>query len=183
MSDAGNSFAAWGSARGQDERLGASRPALVPAPWLSRVGAVFVLFAFGLHAATYVTNTGMVIRRTSDPAPAISGLIYLVYACILMGRGGAGNGRTIGKQRMQLRVVRNSGEPVDLGTVVLREGVGKYLLPLLYILRPGAVTLGLAALYGLVDYLLPLWERENRALHDLLAHTRVVEAPYHSSLS
>jgi uncharacterized RDD family membrane protein YckC len=57
-------------------------------------------------------------------------------------------------------------------TVFVREGIGKLL--------PGALgalsrpLLIIALIYYLLDYLWPLWERENRALHDLLARTHVV---------
>jgi uncharacterized RDD family membrane protein YckC len=65
------------------------------------------------------------------------------------------------------RVVRVDGRPVDLGWALLREAVVKGLgLGLV-----GGITGGIAYL---VDFLWPLWDDENRALHDMVVSSRVV---------
>ncbi len=73
-------------------------------------------------------------------------------------RPGEGNGQTLGKQLLGIRVVRDDGEPVGLGTALGRDLVAKPAL--------GILTLGL-------DFLWPLGERERRALHDKAARTHV----------
>ena len=153
----------------------------VLATWLSRVGAqlidgiiigvgALILFlpigaALGVGAASD-SNTGI--------GAAIVGLLFwvlcvtviaLLYAPILMART---NGKTLGRMVMNIRVVRTSGAPITFGFAMLREvavkaiGVGV----------AGSVTFGLA---GLLDSLWPLWDEENRALHDFVVSTRVVK--------
>jgi uncharacterized RDD family membrane protein YckC len=94
----------------------------------------------------------------------------------LLTRAGVRNGQTIGKQGSAIRVVRNDGHPVDAKTWLVREGIGKASIPGLLSLLSPIIAL-VVVLYLLVDYLWPLFESENRALHDLLAGTHVVRAP------
>ena len=54
---------------------------------------------------------------------------------------------------------------MNVGRALLREGVGKQLLALITLYT-----------YLIVDYLWPLWDRENQALHDKIASTHVVRA-------
>lgn len=91
--------------------------------------------------------------------------IGLLYAPLLMIRGGDRNGQTLGKQAMRIRVVRENGAAIGLGTAVLREIFGRQLLI--------AFTSGV---YAVVDYAWPLWDGGRQALHDKIAQTRVVLA-------
>jgi uncharacterized RDD family membrane protein YckC len=84
---------------------------------------------------------------------------------LLMGRSGAHNGQTLGKQTADLHVVRDDGEPVGFGVGVLREVVFKILF--------GVVITG--GLFLLVDALWPLFDRQGLAVHDIAMQTRVVE--------
>jgi uncharacterized RDD family membrane protein YckC len=103
----------------------------------------------------------------------LSGLLYLVallfYAPVLMGRQGAHNGQTWGKQIVGIRVVRDSGQPVDIGFGFLREVVVKGLL----FAFVGSFFFSIPTL---IDYLWPLWDDQNRALHDMVVTTHVVKA-------
>jgi uncharacterized RDD family membrane protein YckC len=65
-------------------------------------------------------------------------------------------------------VVRANGERMTFGWAMLREVAVKSLLFGI----AGSVTFGLASL---ADYLWPLWDDENRALHDFIVNTRVVK--------
>ena len=89
----------------------------------------------------------------------------LLYAPALMART---NGKTVGRMITGIRVVRTSGEHVTFGWAMLREVAVKTLL----FGVAGALTGGLAQL---VDYLWPLWDEENRALHDFIVQSRVVK--------
>jgi uncharacterized RDD family membrane protein YckC len=66
--------------------------------------------------------------------------------------------------------VRAKGHPIDFLWAVLREVVVKTLV---FAGIGGSVTFGLA---WLLDCLWPLWDDENRALHDLVVDSRVVRA-------
>jgi uncharacterized RDD family membrane protein YckC len=95
--------------------------------------------------------------------------VALLYAPVLMARAGPNNGQTIGKQMLGIRVVRENGEPMTFRTAAIREALVKYF------------AVGVAAsfsfgLLGLLNYLWPLWDDDNQALHDVIASTRVVTA-------
>lgn len=92
-------------------------------------------------------------------------IIALIYAPALMART---NGKTVGRMVTGIRVVRTSGEPVTFGFAMLREVAVKALLFGI----AGSFTGGLA---NLVDVLWPLWDEENRALHDFIVQTRTVK--------
>jgi uncharacterized RDD family membrane protein YckC len=86
-----------------------------------------------------------------------------------MMRQGARNGQTLGKQVVGIRVVRDSGEPMGFGWAALREVVVKNL----------AVNIASSIIPfvpWLLNYLWPLWDDENRALHDMVVATHVVRA-------
>jgi uncharacterized RDD family membrane protein YckC len=89
----------------------------------------------------------------------------LLYAPWMMART---NGQTLGRMAVGIRVVRADGRPINFGFAMLREVVVKWLL---FGLVLGSVTGGIATL---IDYLWPLWDEENRALHDLIVNTRTI---------
>jgi uncharacterized RDD family membrane protein YckC len=91
-------------------------------------------------------------------------IVALLYAPALMART---NGKTLGRMATGIRVVRASGEPITFGFAMLREVAVKALLFGI----AGSITGGIV---NLVDYLWPLWDEENRALHDFLVNTRTV---------
>ena len=102
------------------------------------------------------------------PFYIVGGVIWLFYAPFLMQREGEANGQTWGKQIVGIRVVRNDGEPMGFGWAVLRELVIKTFL---FGWVGGSILIG-----WLLDVLWPLWDDENRALHDMIASTHVVRA-------
>ena len=91
-------------------------------------------------------------------------VVAIFYAPLLMARQGEHNGQTWGKQALGIRVVRDTGEQVDLGFAFLREVVVKYLLF-------GFVGGFFFSIPTIVDYLWPLWDDENRCLHDMVVKT------------
>ena len=91
-------------------------------------------------------------------------IVSLLYAPALMSRT---NGKTLGRMATGIRVVRASGEPITFGFAMLREVAVKALLFGI----AGAITGGIA---NLVDVLWPLWDEENRALHDFVVNTRTI---------
>jgi uncharacterized RDD family membrane protein YckC len=94
-------------------------------------------------------------------------IVAFLYAPALMART---NGKTLGRMATGIRVVRASGEPITFGFAMLREVAVKALLFGI----AGAITGGLA---NLIDYLWPLWDEQNRALHDFVVNTRTVLDP------
>ena len=91
--------------------------------------------------------------------------VAVLYAPLLLARRGERNGQTVGKQAMGIRVIREDGRSMTFATGVVRETLGRQI--------PALVTSGL---YVPVDYLWPLWDARNQALHDKVARTFVVGA-------
>jgi uncharacterized RDD family membrane protein YckC len=152
----------------------------VLASWLSRVAAqlidgliigagALVLFipvgaALGLGGASGDnTGLGAVIVGAMFWVVCVA-LIAVLYAPVLMART---NGKTFGRMAMNIRVVRTSGEPITFGFAMLREVVVKAI----GFGFAGSITAGIA---NLADGLWPLWDEENRCLHDFVVNTRVV---------
>jgi uncharacterized RDD family membrane protein YckC len=86
-----------------------------------------------------------------------------------MMREGQNNGQTWGKQMLGIRVVRDNGEPMSFGWAALREIAVKGLLV-------SIASSIIPIIPWLLDYLWPLWDDENRALHDMVCSTHVVRA-------
>jgi len=132
------------------------------------VGALIILALFGS-----VFSIGFFESEETGVAALIVGLmlsfvaiaiVALLYAPLMMDRT---NGKTLGRMAMGIRVVRASGQPMTFGWAMLREVAVKALL----FGFAGSLTFGLA---NLADVLWPLWDDENRALHDFLVDTRTV---------
>jgi uncharacterized RDD family membrane protein YckC len=154
---------------------------MVLAGWWSRVGAALIdglIVGIGglllLIAITAPFSAGFLWDEDAGIVSIIFGLILavvcvsiiaLLYAPALMART---NGKTFGRMAVGIRVVRAKGEPMTFGFALLREVVVKALL----FGFAGSVTGGLA---NLADVLWPLWDEENRALHDLIVDTRVIK--------
>jgi uncharacterized RDD family membrane protein YckC len=128
---------------------------------LAIFGAVFsVGFAGGDTAGVVSLVVGILL------GVVVVVVLALLYAPVMMART---NGQTLGKMATSCRVVRTDGQPVDFGWAALREVAVKGL----GLAVAGSATAGIAYL---VDYLWPLWDDENRALHDMVVKSRVVRA-------
>jgi uncharacterized RDD family membrane protein YckC len=152
------------------------------ASWGSRVAAALVdwlivgIPAIVLFVLLVGTTIGLIGDADSSAWAVIgASLLWLVlvlallYAPTLMARQGPGNGQTLGKQMVGIRVVRDGGEPMGFGWAALRELVVKGLLL-------GFASSIIPLIPWLLDVLWPLWDDENRALHDMVVSTHVVRA-------
>jgi uncharacterized RDD family membrane protein YckC len=145
------------------------------ASWGSRVGAALLDWLILLIPVTLLIVLVVFVALNSTGGGIVtgilSGLAYLVavlfYAPALMAREGEHNGQTWGKQIVGIRVIRDSGQPVDLGFGFIREFVVKGLLF-------GFLGSFLFSIPTLLDYLWPLWDDENRCLHDMVVSTHVL---------
>jgi uncharacterized RDD family membrane protein YckC len=95
-------------------------------------------------------------------------LIGGIVNWFLMGREGERNGQTLGKQLCNIRVIKEDGTPVSTGFAILRDFVVKGLLF-------GWVG-GFFLIPWLLNYLWPLWDEKNQALHDKMVSSYVVRA-------
>ena len=166
--------------------------AVAPAPvagryalagWWSRVGATLIdgiiigvgailitiligsLFSIGFAGEDDSSDAGVIAAVIGLMLGFLAiAIVALLYAPLMMART---NGKTLGRMAMGIRVVRANGEPMTFRWAMLREVAVKALLFGL----AGSVTFGLA---NLADVLWPLWDDENRALHDFVVDTRTV---------
>jgi uncharacterized RDD family membrane protein YckC len=93
-------------------------------------------------------------------------VVSVLYTPLLMR---ATNGRTLGKLVCGIRVQRTDGRPVGLWWAAYREVLVKGVV----VGVAGAMTGGIALV---VDFAWPLWDGQNRAVHDLVVDSRVVRA-------
>jgi len=133
------------------------------------IGALLILAVFGAvfsvgFFASDETGTGAVIVGLMLGIFAVA-IVALLYAPLMMSRT---NGKTLGRMAVGIRVMRADGGPMTFGFAMLREVAVKALL--FGILS--SITAGIASL---LDVLWPLWDDENRALHDFIVNTRVVK--------
>jgi uncharacterized RDD family membrane protein YckC len=148
----------------------AHNPHVEYAGWWLRVEAVF-LDGVVLGVPILVLNLLLLARTGSSPSGnllrALAGYgLTAGYYIWTMTRRGARNGQTLGKQKVGIRVVRDDGHAVSVGTVLRREILIKGLL--------STFTLGI---FGLVDDVWPLRDATNRALHDKIVRTHVLAEP------
>jgi uncharacterized RDD family membrane protein YckC len=150
------------------------------ASWGSRLGAYFIDFLvllIPLVILFVVIFVGAVDSDTSTVGIIGASILYilasagvtLLYAPLLMMRQGERNGQTLGKQALGIRVVRDNGEPMGFGWSALREIVLKQL----------AVNIAssiIPIIPWFLNYFWPLWDDQNRALHDMAVSTHVVRA-------
>jgi uncharacterized RDD family membrane protein YckC len=132
------------------------------------LAAVAALFGFGFLARDDTSGLVEVIVALLMAFGALA-LATVLYEAPYMA---ATNGQTLGKQLVGLRVVREDAAPVTIGFAATREGVVKGLV--IHVLG-NAITLGFPVA-STVDGLWPIWDRHQRAVHDMIAGTRVVGA-------
>jgi uncharacterized RDD family membrane protein YckC len=147
------------------------------ASWGSRLAAYLIDGLILLIPAVLLTVVVIAIAAGSDTGAIVTGIVgflaflvvALIYAPVLMARDGQNNGQTWGKQMMNIRVVRDSGEPMSFGWAALREIGVKGL----------AVTIASSIIPFIpwfLNYFWPLWDDQNRCLHDMICSTHVVSA-------
>jgi uncharacterized RDD family membrane protein YckC len=152
------------------------------ASWWSRVGAalidgivISVIAVVMLLIVGAIAGGGFLLGDTAGVVGLIVGIglwglfvtvAALLYAPLMMAKT---NGQTLGRMAVGIRVVRANGKPMDVGWAMLREVVVKWLL---FGTVLNSFTFGIA---WLLDVLWPLWDEENRALHDMIVDTRVIK--------
>jgi uncharacterized RDD family membrane protein YckC len=142
------------------------------ADWGERTGAALVDLTISLFLFFVGVVTGAIIVTLGGWAIAIGVALIvagpaaaILYAPLMLARKGEGNGQTVGKRAVNLRVVRADGRPVTFWLGMLREFVVKQLIGI-------ALTGGL---FWLVDSLWPLFDDQDHAIHDIVAETDVIK--------
>jgi uncharacterized RDD family membrane protein YckC len=154
------------------------RPAL--ASWWQRVGAHLIdgaIVAVGAAILFVAITAPFSLAFFGSDELGIASVIFgaflallcvavvaLLYAPALMART---NGKTLGRSVTGCRVIRADGRPITFGFAMLREVVVKTLLV-------GFLSGATGGIAWLLDVLWPLWDEENRALHDFVVNTRTI---------
>ena len=144
------------------------------ASWWSRAGA---LLLDGVFAFLPLIIAIPFAASDSSGLHAVAGILVIawfvwanfIYYPVFMARAGERNGQSLGKQVVGIRVIRDGGEPMNYGWALLRQFVVIYLLF-------GAIGSLVFGIPILIDYLWPLWDESNRALHDMIVSTHVARA-------
>jgi uncharacterized RDD family membrane protein YckC len=154
------------------------------ASWGSRLGAylidALVLLIPGVILFVLIVGGAIGISGDEDVAAGaaigafilffiVFAIISLLYAPLLMMRQGQHNGQTWGKQVVGIQAVRDNGQPFTFGSAALREVVLKGL-------AVGIASSIIPILPWFLNFFWPLWDDENRALHDMAASTHVIKA-------
>ena len=147
------------------------------ASWGTRLAAYLIDFLILLVPAVVLAVIVIAIAAGSDTGAIVTGIlgflaylvVALIYAPVLMARDGVHNGKTWGKQMMGIRVVRDSGQPMGFGWAALREIAVKNL-------GVGIASSIIPIIPWFLNFFWPLWDGENRALHDMICSTHVVRA-------
>ena len=146
------------------------------AGWGTRLAAYVIDGLILLVPVIILTVVVVAVATGSDTGAWVTAvlgfLVYLaallLYAPLLMAREGTHNGQTWGKQLLDIRVVRDSGQPMGFGWAALREIVVKGFV----------VTIASSIIPFIpwfLNYFWPLWDDQNRALHDMVVSTHVVQ--------
>ncbi len=147
------------------------------AGWGTRLAAYLIDGLILLIPAILLTLIVVGIAAGSDTGAIVTGILgflaYLVvafvYAPVLMSRDGRHNGQTWGKQMMNIRVVRDNAESMSFGWAALREIAVKGL-------AVGIASSIIPFIPWFLNFFWPLWDDQNRALHDMIVSTHVVRA-------
>jgi uncharacterized RDD family membrane protein YckC len=145
------------------------------APWPRRAAAYLIDLFLVTSVAFVSLSVAAAFVTGADGAavaalwPFVTLLVLLVYAPATMARPDRANGQTLGKQALGIRVVREDEAPVSFGLSAFREGILKWLLPVILTTVPALFLLAVV-----VNYAWPLFDAEHRALHDMVAKTHVV---------
>jgi uncharacterized RDD family membrane protein YckC len=146
------------------------------ASWGSRAAAQLIDWLILLVPVIVLTIIVVAVAAGSDTGAIVTGVLgalayliaLLLYAPLLMAREGEHNGQTWGKQALGITVVRDNGETVGFGFAALREIVVKGLLV-------GIASSIIPFIPWFLDNFWPLWDDQNRALHDMVVSSHVVQ--------
>lgn len=132
-------------------------------PWGLRVVATLLDgFVLGVGYLVAIAITALIDETFGAVVVLVGAFVVLpLYAPLSVWRL---DGQTLGKKAVRIAVRRADGRRLGLGEALVRELVLK------------TIGMGLLSLVvvGLVGFLWPLWDREQRAWHDLPLDTRVV---------
>jgi uncharacterized RDD family membrane protein YckC len=152
-------------------------PELQLAPWWRRAVALAVDSALliGVNDGVFAALNGYsYLGRHNGEDKVLLWLATIVvfatlyYALVMR----ASDGQTLGKWLLGIRVVRTDGQAMSATRAIWRQVVLLVALPDA-VTQLGPYASAAVSVAVFVDCLWPLWDRENRAIHDMLAGTRV----------
>lgn len=97
-------------------------------------------------------------------------IVIASYYSITMSRSGDKNGQSLGKEIFSIKVIREDGQEISKQYALKRQLL---IITLLFNLLLGVITVFIAPA---INYLWPLQDKNNQALHDKLAKSFVIES-------
>ena len=144
---------------------------MTPATYGKRVGALLIdfLVSWGVGIALFLVGIGFAVNDSSAGlgvfllfAGPLTGLIIGIWNKVF--KEGK-TGQSIGKAQMGISLVDSTtGLPLGAGRCFLREFVFSLL---------NGIT---GSLFGILDYLWPLWDQKNERIMDKIITSRVVKS-------
>jgi uncharacterized RDD family membrane protein YckC len=131
------------------------------------VSAAAVAIMAPLGAGFFAVESGMGVLALVAAfilAVLIIVAVAFLYAPVLMWQT---NGKTVGRMVAGTRVIRMDRRPIGFGLAFVRE-------VLLKVFAVGVASTIIPLLPFLLNVLWPLWDEENRALHDFPVDTRTI---------
>ena len=141
----------------------------VPAEWTQRFVAYLIDVGIVIAASIVLAILTAILASASDSLGAIVNIVgqlglfgFQIWNFVI--RQGQ-TGQTIGKTQQNLRLVRDdTGQPVGAGMAFVRWLVA------------GLIAVFTCGIGGLLDYLWPLWDDQNKRLTDKILKFSVINA-------
>jgi uncharacterized RDD family membrane protein YckC len=114
--------------------------------------------------------SGSTMLLISIISMVITLLVISLYYGLTMRRSGAKNGQSWGKQLMNIRVIHQDNTQVDFVSACYRQVL------IIYLLVNSLFSFITLFIFPVINYLYPVWDKNNQALHDKMARTQVVDS-------
>lgn len=145
-------------------------------------GLIVALFGAGFGAVlglVFLSGGGTQDGRVEGGIETVATLIGMMYFALMH----ASSGQTVGKKVGKYKVINLDGSSIDFKTALIRafmfNGMGMISGAVLLVggydlLTVYTVVAGVIGIYGLANAITVLASKDKRAIHDMLAGTRVV---------
>ena len=101
--------------------------------------------------------------------PTSALVFYLLFPLVFR------DGQTLGKKIMRLAVIRQDGYSSTRPQILLRQLPAILMVTIVFIFMPFTIAAAISLGFLILSYVLAIFTKDNRAAHDYIAYTRVVD--------